>query len=327
MKAGLALNIAGDPERHDADILIDHIRLGDMAEPLGFGSIFAFEHHFSDYLISPCPFSLLSYFAGRTTKLLLGSSVIVLPWHDPIKVAERIMLLDILSNQRAIFGLGMGRALSEFDAFGVDRDERVTLWTDGLHVIRNALEGKPVASTGAKDDAQPIQVRPRRRTDTPLRLFAPASGLDSAARVMEAGLGLMLSADLPDDELINIGDIAAGTGGHDPLPRPILFAPVFVAESRAEGEDIAGAYLERDLRMAAQHYGSGPVPAALASAFIDRQIIGTPASCLERIRFLQQVTGSDHMVFEVSYGSMPHHLAEANLQRVGAELLPVLREW
>ena len=66
-----------------------HLELGDLAEPLGFDSIFALEHHFTGYSMSPAPMQLLSYFAGRTKRVTLGTAVIVLPWHDPIRVAER----------------------------------------------------------------------------------------------------------------------------------------------------------------------------------------------------------------------------------------------
>jgi len=75
-------------------------REGDLAEPLGFDSLFALEHHFTGYAMSPAPLELLAYYAGRTKRIILGTAVIVLPWHDPIRVAEGIALLDILSGGR-----------------------------------------------------------------------------------------------------------------------------------------------------------------------------------------------------------------------------------
>src|ERR1700722_18139868 len=100
MKFGVSLSILAQPERADATVYREHLAIGDLAEPLGFDSIFALEHHFTGYSMSPAPTQLLSYFAGRTRRVALGTSVIVLPWHDPIRVAEQIALLDVLSGGR-----------------------------------------------------------------------------------------------------------------------------------------------------------------------------------------------------------------------------------
>src|SRR5436309_3361899 len=97
----------------DAAVLGEHMALGDLAEPLGFDSLWALEHHFTGYAMSPAPTQLLSYYAGRTRRLALGTAVIVLPWHDPVRVAEEIALLDVISGGRCIFGFGRGAASGE----------------------------------------------------------------------------------------------------------------------------------------------------------------------------------------------------------------------
>src|SRR6195256_6719423 len=97
MKVGIALNMLSQAGRPDTAVVNEHLQLGDLAEPLGFDSLFALEHHFTGYAMSPSPLQLLSYFAGRTRRISLGTAVIVLPWHDPVRVAEEIALLDVLS--------------------------------------------------------------------------------------------------------------------------------------------------------------------------------------------------------------------------------------
>ena len=89
MKIGVSLSILAQAGRSDVAVYKEHLELGDLAEPLGFDFIFALEHHFTGYSMSPAPVQLLSYFAGRTKRIALGTAVIVLPWHDPIRVAER----------------------------------------------------------------------------------------------------------------------------------------------------------------------------------------------------------------------------------------------
>src|SRR5262249_56219768 len=103
MKVGTALNMLSQPGRSDASILAEHFALGDLAEPLGFDSLFALEHHFTGYAMSPAPLQLLAYFAGRTRRIALGTAVIVLPWHDPILVAQAITFLQITSALRSPF--------------------------------------------------------------------------------------------------------------------------------------------------------------------------------------------------------------------------------
>src|SRR5262245_40295864 len=94
--------------RSDASVLAEHVALGDLAEPLSFDSLFALERHFTGYSMSPDPTQMLTYFAERTRRITRGTAVIVLPWHDPVRVAEEIELLDILSNGRCVFGFGWG---------------------------------------------------------------------------------------------------------------------------------------------------------------------------------------------------------------------------
>ncbi len=79
-----------------------------MAEELGMDSIWATEHHFDNYSISPDVPQLMSYLAGKTKRVKLGSMVIVVPWNDPMRLAEQISLLDHYSDGRFILGVGRG---------------------------------------------------------------------------------------------------------------------------------------------------------------------------------------------------------------------------
>src|ERR1700733_10989517 len=94
----------------DAVFMREELRFCEMAESLGFDSVWATEHHFDDYSISPDVLQLLSYLAGKTRHIKLGSMVVVVPWHDPMRLAEQIALLDHVSNGRYILGMGRGLA-------------------------------------------------------------------------------------------------------------------------------------------------------------------------------------------------------------------------
>ena len=107
----------------DAEVYAQELRLAEMAEPLGFDSVWSVEHHFTDYTMCPDVLQFLSYMAGKTQRVKLGSMVVVLPWHDPVRVAEQIVMLDHLSGGRVILGLGRGLARVEYRRVS-DRPER-----------------------------------------------------------------------------------------------------------------------------------------------------------------------------------------------------------
>src|ERR671938_143218 len=139
MKVGIALNCLHQPGRSDAAVMMEHLALGDLAEPLGFDSLFALEHHFTGYAMSPAPTQLLSYYAGRTKRISLGTAVIVLPWHDPVRVAEEIALLDILCGGRCLFGFGRGAASVEYQGFRVPMEESRPRFVEAADIVVKAL--------------------------------------------------------------------------------------------------------------------------------------------------------------------------------------------
>ena len=104
----------------DQEVWAADLALADLAEPLGYESIWSVEHHFTNYTMCPDVLQFLTYMAGRTTKVQLGSMVLVLPWHDPVRAAEQIIMLDHMSNGRLILGLGRGTGKVEFDGFRVE---------------------------------------------------------------------------------------------------------------------------------------------------------------------------------------------------------------
>src|SRR5215831_8959385 len=103
-----------EDERPDRDIYRDDLRLVDLAEPLGFESVWGVEHHFTDYTMCPDVLQFLTWAAARTEQIQIGSMVVVLPWHDPVRVAEQISMLDAMSGGRFILGVGRGLGRVEF---------------------------------------------------------------------------------------------------------------------------------------------------------------------------------------------------------------------
>src|SRR5206468_1627430 len=124
MHVGLSVTFQNLDAKHtDAEIYQHELGMADMAEPMGFDSIWAAEHHFNGYTMCPNVHQFLTYMAGRTKRVKLGSMVSVLPWHDPVRVAEEVSVLEHLSGGRVILGIGRGLGRIEFNGFRVPMGE------------------------------------------------------------------------------------------------------------------------------------------------------------------------------------------------------------
>ena len=139
MKVGLALCMNSFENKSDLQTYQEELRLADMAEPAGMDSVWALEHHCTGYSMVPNPLQMLSYFAGRTRRVQLGTAVIVLPWHDPLRVAEEIAMLDVLAGGRTIFGFGRGAASIEYNSYRIPMEEARERFAETAVIVRQAL--------------------------------------------------------------------------------------------------------------------------------------------------------------------------------------------
>ena len=104
MRTGLSfLFMATDRDESDQDVYCQELELASMAEPLGFDSVWATEHHFTDYSMIPNPLQFLAHMAGRDQQVTLGAMVVVLPWHNPARLAGEIGMLDNLSTAASVW--------------------------------------------------------------------------------------------------------------------------------------------------------------------------------------------------------------------------------
>jgi alkanesulfonate monooxygenase SsuD/methylene tetrahydromethanopterin reductase-like flavin-dependent oxidoreductase (luciferase family) len=116
----------------------DFIDVNVEAEALGYHSTFLVEHHFSGWNQVSATLTLLTWLAARTTSLRLGTAVLVLPWHNPVLLAEQAATLDLLSKGRLDFGIGKGYRYNEFNGFAVPREEADARFEEALAIITKA---------------------------------------------------------------------------------------------------------------------------------------------------------------------------------------------
>ena len=162
MHVGLCLIFQNlDGKLTDAEVYEHELALAARAEDAGFASVWTPEHHFSDYQLTPNVPMFLAWLAGRTSTIRLGTTVTVLPWHDPVRVAESFSLLDHLSGGRAILGIGRGLGRIEFDGFRLEMGESRRRFTEYTEAVLQALERGSIEYDGELYHQPRIDIRPR----------------------------------------------------------------------------------------------------------------------------------------------------------------------
>jgi alkanesulfonate monooxygenase SsuD/methylene tetrahydromethanopterin reductase-like flavin-dependent oxidoreductase (luciferase family) len=353
MKVGTALNMLTQPGRSDGDVVTEHLALGDLAEPLGFDSLFGLEHHFTGYAMSPAPLQFLAYYAGRTRRITLGSAVIVLPWYDPIRVAEQIAMLDIMCGGRCVFGFGRGAARVEYEGFRIPMEEARPRFREAYEIVRRGLTQPSFDFEGEYFKIPKTSIRPAPISHPERRFYGAANSPESAEMLASLGFGqLIVMHNEWSKAAVEVHDFhaMAEAAGHPKRP-PIIVTNISCAPTRAEAQDRAYEWLSKKWDSVDNHYrfsdgGLAQVKGYEAYSKIGRtyarmndpahrkkmtdiyltiQIVGTPRDCIDRVAELRSLTGVDHLVCEFSYGGMPHLQSEMNMRLFAEQVMPVLQ--
>lgn len=336
-------------ERSDGEVWRNEMTLADEAEPLGYDSVWAVEHHFADYSFSTNPLQFLTWVAARTSGVRLGSMVCVLPWHDPVRLAEEISVLDHLSDGRVILGIGRGLARSEFEGFRVEMADSRTLFVEHAEALLDAFETGTIASEGRLLRQPPVPLRPAPLAPLRGRTYASSISPESAEIMARLGAGIMIFLQKPWEQ--TVADVETYAALYREIndvepPKPILV--VFNACSRdpVRAEALFKQVVEY-YRSTIDHYefhdaGLARVPGyeyygriadriekhgrdAFARFLAGLQPCGTPEQVAEQtIEAVRKVDAAGVIVVS-SFGRIPLETALESQALFAEEVLPVLR--
>jgi alkanesulfonate monooxygenase SsuD/methylene tetrahydromethanopterin reductase-like flavin-dependent oxidoreductase (luciferase family) len=130
------------------------------AERLGFDTVWLTEHHFADDGYCPALMPVAAAIAARTTRIRIGTKVLLMPFHDPLRLAEDAAVVDVISGGRLELGIAAGYRPEEFAGFGINRDERAARTREGVAVLEQALSGEVFSFTGRFHRYGPVRVTP-----------------------------------------------------------------------------------------------------------------------------------------------------------------------
>lgn len=162
-----------------------------QAEALGYDSVWLTEHHFTEDAYNPASLSMAAAVAAATTRIRIGTFILLLPFIHPVRAAEDVALADILSNGRFDLGVGQGYTHEEFDAFCIDRRERAPRMVEGIELMRRLFTEENVTFDGRFTQTKDMTLRPRPVQQPHPPLWIGARGPKATRRAAELGAHLM----------------------------------------------------------------------------------------------------------------------------------------
>ena len=300
-----------------------------LADSLDFDAVWLAEHHFgaqAGMVSQPLLVSLAV--ALRTRRINVGTSLIVVPLHHPLMLAEQLSTMQLLTDERLSIGFGSGSAPFEFAGFDApfDGPRRHPRFREALEVLEHAWTGEKFSHEG--NDFTIGEVRLVPRPTRPLRDFAwiGAMSEQTAAMAGEFGYGLQLPRGQSADHYatqINAFRSALRDGwGADAPERLAIARCVYVGDDDVSAIEEAGPSI-RTFHERSKGYDATkpklPMPELIDHLHF---VVGGPEKCAREIAAFVAATGLTHLSIQPTWQGMPHERSMASLRRFGTEVIP-----
>jgi alkanesulfonate monooxygenase SsuD/methylene tetrahydromethanopterin reductase-like flavin-dependent oxidoreductase (luciferase family) len=304
------------------------------AEALGYHSTFLVEHHFTGFGQVSASLSLLTWVAAKTKTLRLGTAVLVLPWHNPVLLAEQAATIDLLSGGRLDFGVGKGYRHNEFAGFCVPIAEADARFNESLDVIVKSWTSKQRFSHHGKYwNFEDVIVEPPTAQKPHPPMWMGAGSPDSIRQVAARGYNLLLDQFASFDtvaERIAIYKAALEQHGRGFDPMNVGVARAFyVAKDLADKEAALERRMEAQRRLEAISSAPGVKNTASIMAYSDTReaseesaLYGNPDEIAVKLDNLRKL-GVAYVL--LNGGGLVGHASES-LRRFSREVMPHFAE-
>ncbi len=250
----------------------------------GYDAIWVAEHHFSTYSVCPSIHLMGTHIAAHTENLRIGTGVSLAAFYDPLRLAEEVALLDVLSGGRVNWGAGSGFDPTEFRAFGIDRSERHPRFRENVDIVLNAWKMERLTYHGQFHDYEDIEVLPK-PLQNPMPVWMAASSPDAIRWSAAKGFSIMMDPHSSMDDIATkrqMYDTTLSENDFDPHGRDIPVARLLaIAPSDAQARQIAesgaqwttASYAKNSLSLKQQEGQRDPI-----QRYVDDVILwGSPA--------------------------------------------------
>ena len=334
--------------RHHVNLYQEMIEDCQYAEELGFHSLWLTEHHF--WYDGYCPSLVvgLGALAAATSRIKIATGVVLLPMHDPIRVAEQAAVTDLLSNGRAMFGFANGYRDVEFDGFGLRRKDRGARLTEQFAILRQAWTQERVTFAGKHFNYSELAVTPKPLQKPHPPVFVGTSPLygPAVARAGKFGFGILVPPTLSPaqcHEAVGIWEKAARAAGHNVEKlRSEKIAPMgvcydlWVDETNHKAEAIMPnlRYLYReqlggwrflvDAEGKAVAFDRPDILNGAVESVVNTAAIGSPAKVIRMLRKYEEA-GIDFFCARVRWDSTPRVDLHRCIRLLAEEVIPAFR--
>jgi alkanesulfonate monooxygenase SsuD/methylene tetrahydromethanopterin reductase-like flavin-dependent oxidoreductase (luciferase family) len=345
-------NVASRADTSDRSIFLEEVSLAQMADGLGFDALWTIEHHFTPYTMITNPLQLLTYLAGTTSNVDLGSMVVVAPWHNPVRIAEDIVMLDSLlgPDRNVMCGVGRGLGRREYVGLNVDQSEARGRYDESIAILQQLLATGECTFHGEFFNMDKLRLRPQPDRDMSHCLFGTGGTADTVSLIASQGINpLTVPTVSVDKALLSFQSLVEqrAAAGFGPIQNK-LGLYVYCAETHAEAEAGAREYLAkfadaslRHYELANDHFSSIKGYEAygrmskdfsgntnpMTEAYVKDHPWGTPEEVCTRIKSLAKAFGASELMLGFKYGDMPAEVAERSMRLFAAEVLPELHEF
>lgn len=341
-----------DNELPDSEVYANELKLAELAEPMGFDSIWESEHHFTDYEMTPDVLQFLSYMAGRTKKVRLGSLVVILPWHNPMRVAENVSLLDHYSKGRYILGIGRGLGAFEMEGWNVDMSKTRGIFNESAEALINGLKNGYVEYDGEHIKQPRRDIRPAPLKTFEGRTYGAGMSPESMPFFAKMGSGVLVFPFKEwSDVKGNLDNYRKVWAEHRPgtvPPKPVVVGFCVVDKDPARAEADAMKYIGRHYKAVNKIYNFGGehfknmkgyehyaknssdfevMDDAKIKAFVDLMPYGTPKQVLEKTKAIVDYLDLGGLITHFRFGNNSFEHAEAGMRLFAEEVLPTMQSW
>jgi alkanesulfonate monooxygenase SsuD/methylene tetrahydromethanopterin reductase-like flavin-dependent oxidoreductase (luciferase family) len=304
----------------------DFIETNVEAEGLGYHSSFLVEHHFTGFGQISATLNLLTWLGARTTTLRLGTAVIVLPWHNPVLLAEQVATLDLLSNGRVDFGIGKGYRYNEFAGFAMPMEEAEARFDESLEMMLKAwTSDTPWSHRGKYWQVESVVVEPPTAQKPHPPLWMGAGSPESIKKVAARGYSLLLDQFASVEQIgeriaLFKAEVAARGRAFDPMTVGVTRS-INVVKTEAEREQALDARVAGHLRIDrlaqrpdGQNRASALSYAHTREAAAAGALYGTPDEIAAKLQDLRDA-GAEYVLLNPAGGL-------ASLRRFAREVMP-----
>jgi alkanesulfonate monooxygenase SsuD/methylene tetrahydromethanopterin reductase-like flavin-dependent oxidoreductase (luciferase family) len=317
--------------RTDEDLYADALDLAVHAEELGFDSVWTSEHHFVDDGYLPSLLPMCAAIAARTQRVEIGTGLLLIPLHDPIRIAEDATAVDLISRGRLILGLGLGWRGEEFEGFGVPMGERVRRLEDSVRVLRGAWSGR---SVGAGVYVTP---RPVRDDGPPIWIGGWAEGaVRRAGRIAD---GFVASGGTPAEfaeQVAWVREERERRGGDQTFGLGLHRRTFVWTGPESEAWELVRPFMRYvswkydDMEVARGRAGPPPSPPPMTpaeeAALREEILIGAPEQVAEQITLYKEAAGPElHFIADLYWPGMDPQLQRETMRIFAEEVAPLLR--